>query len=1048
MTNLSIVHLYNNSLGGSLPPQWSSLRQLTSLRLDVNSLSGSLPDSWGNMSSLKELYLRRNSVVGTLPNTWGDMIHLTVLALDQGNTLSGTLPSSWENMSSLQELYLSSIQLTGALPSSWGNLSNLVVLALARCNLNGLLPESWGNLWNLTTLTLNNNRLSGSLPSSWQNMSRLASLILSYNDLNGSLPAEWGHGLTSVTRLSLDNNRLNGSLPDSWSNLGSLSILDLTINSLIGTLPGSWANIASLFAVSVANNLCSGQLPDSWGTLHNLYQLYTYNNSFSGSLPNSWGNLTQMTYLSMNSNEFDGTLPASWGQMSNLLWLYLFDCSLTGSLPSSWSGMKNLMVMYLCDNLLTGTLPESWSGLPNVEYMILFNNSLSGPLPTSWANISYLRYLYLYSNSLSGTLPAAWGNMSWLGYLDLDSNCLFGAVPNATTFAPRLVSMNLCGTNLTGGRLTTACANNSTSPSYCVAQPYRHTATPRHSDTMSLSLTSLYSVTRQTVSMSSATVSAAPSSTLSHSITMSNECTVSPSVTINSPSSFKEPDTPPLDITSSRTLHRRHIATNASLSTAYFRPSQSATTQNSFTNEWTSSAAGIVIPAPVVREETEVVVERAGKGLQIVSTVSGGVTSSGSLARMLATTTGGSNSGGLIDFGFLVTCAGDENPSSSVSAARSGVVSNIVLLAIVHAVLLIAAAGWGAVKSLSYIEALAEFCMPSSLMSIWIAVVPTTSDSIVVIMSQLSNSSCLAVDAIILTCGLGILIVPVAALCMLQRKGSSGTLTCNTANAGEPAATIQFTCLAWTRSRIAWATNRTWLWESHSGGAHNNGRSVLKGLAFVVLREFRVLWYPILDSAILVFISIFSALSGDDIGDQRGWMTAILVLLLAQLVVMVVAKPFTTVMSFAYQTISVALSCLSVAFQLAFMFVQLSASTTNTRWLLLAPSVCDLVIISISVVKMLEDVVSLIFAIARRVATVLSKCDTVTPPSSTNFHLQVDSMDEHSMEVGDEEFIFLGERTVEVEELLELNSEEHHPKRETTCHDASVEQLPEFRVDL
>ncbi|CUG90058.1 GP46-like surface antigen, putative [Bodo saltans] len=1030
----SIVHLYNNSLGGSLPPQWSSLRQLTSVRLDVNSLSGSLPDSWGNMSSLKELYLRNIGVTGTLPNSWGDMIHLTVLALDNAvssnrNTLSGTLPSSW------------------------GNMSSLVVLSLDKCNLNGLLPEAWGNMRNLTTLSLSNNRLSGSLPSSWQNMSRLASLVINNNDLNASLPTEWGHGLTLLTRLYLSSNRLNGSLPDSWSTLSSLSILDLSINSLSGTIPGSWADLTSLIGLLVTSNLCSGQLPDSWGAL-NLTYLYAQNNSFSGSLPESWGNLSQLDVLGLDANKFDGTLPTSWGKLSSLSLLSLYNCRLTGSLPGSWSGMTSITYMYLFGNLLTGTLPESWSSMSSALFMFLYNNSLTGPLPASWANMSTLQYMFLYSNSLSGTFPAAWGNMSSLGYLDLHSNCLFGIVPNATTFIPLLVSLNLCGTNLTGGRLTTACANNTNAPSSCVAQPYRHTATPQHSDTASfssisatpqhsdtasLSLTSFYSVTRQTVSMSSsATVSAAPSSSLSITVaSVSNESTSSPSASAHSTSPRR------------RRRRRRYITNNASSSTAAsFGASHSPTKQNSMTYERTSSPVAIVIPAPpgVIREDTEVVVEKTGKGLQIVSAFSGGVPSSGSLARMMATKSGDGSDGGLIDFGFLVTCAADQNPS--VSAARSGVVSNIVLLVVVHAVLLIAAAGWAVVKSVSFVKALAELCMPSSFMPVWIAVVPTTSDSIVAVMSQLSNSPCLALDATFLACGLAILIVPVAALCMLQRA-----LTCKPADAGETSATKHFTCGARARSRIAWATNRTWLWDSHSGGARDAGRSVLIGSAFVVLREFRVLWYPILDTAILVIISGFSALSGDDTGDQRGWMIAILVLLTAQLVVMIVTRPFTTVMSFAYQTISVALSCLSVAFQLAFMFAQQpSASTTNTRWLLQASSVCDLVIIGISVVKMLEDVISLVSAIARRLAPARFRRDMISalPPSSVNltsFQLQSDSINGYPMKARDEA-MFIGERPVTVE-LLDLN-EEHDPMcDEATRLDAMVDQqLPEFRVDL
>ena len=58
---------------------WSSMSQLTSLRLHTNQLSGTLPSAWSSMSQLTGLSLNSNKLNGTLPVAWSSMNQLTGL---------------------------------------------------------------------------------------------------------------------------------------------------------------------------------------------------------------------------------------------------------------------------------------------------------------------------------------------------------------------------------------------------------------------------------------------------------------------------------------------------------------------------------------------------------------------------------------------------------------------------------------------------------------------------------------------------------------------------------------------------------------------------------------------------------------------------------------------------------------------------------------------------------------------------------------------------------------------------------------------------------
>lgn len=48
----------NNNVTGDLPDSWSTLPELTELKLSHNELNGTLPDSWGSLAKTEVLYVQ------------------------------------------------------------------------------------------------------------------------------------------------------------------------------------------------------------------------------------------------------------------------------------------------------------------------------------------------------------------------------------------------------------------------------------------------------------------------------------------------------------------------------------------------------------------------------------------------------------------------------------------------------------------------------------------------------------------------------------------------------------------------------------------------------------------------------------------------------------------------------------------------------------------------------------------------------------------------------------------------------------------------------
>ena len=259
------LHLENNKLIGSIPPELGNLSSLWYLFMDRNQLSGSIPPELGNLSLLSNLYLNNNQ-------------------------LSGSIPPELGNTNLAYTLNLSSNQLIGSIPPELGNLSGLDQVYLQYNQLSGSIPPELANILGLNSLDLSNNQLSGSIPPELGNLTYLAQLFLQTNQLNGRIPPELG-AMSSLVTLSLYDNQLTGSIPPELENMSSLQYMNLHFNQLSGSIPPELGNLPQMYHLTLNSNQLSGTIPAGLGNSPELRSLKLSSNRLSGDIPAELGDL-------------------------------------------------------------------------------------------------------------------------------------------------------------------------------------------------------------------------------------------------------------------------------------------------------------------------------------------------------------------------------------------------------------------------------------------------------------------------------------------------------------------------------------------------------------------------------------------------------------------------------------------------------------------------------------------------------------------------------------------------------------------------------------
>jgi len=315
---------YNNlsSHGGNtdLDPFFRSLRNCTRLQeleLAGNDLGGRLPPFTGELPrGLRQLHLEDNAISGSIPPNISGLVNLTYLNLSN-NLLNGTIPPEMSHMRLLERLYLSNNLLSGEIPKSIGEMPHLGLVDFSSNRLAGAIPDTFSNLTQLRRLMLHHNQLSGAIPPSLGDCLNLEILDLSYNGLQGPIPAYVAALSSLKLYLNLSNNHLEGPLPLELSKMDMILALDLSANRLAGTIPSQLGSCVALEYLNLSGNALRGALPASMAALPFLQVLDVSRNALSGPLPGSLLLSTSLREANFSYNNFSGVVPRA-GVLANL----------------------------------------------------------------------------------------------------------------------------------------------------------------------------------------------------------------------------------------------------------------------------------------------------------------------------------------------------------------------------------------------------------------------------------------------------------------------------------------------------------------------------------------------------------------------------------------------------------------------------------------------------------------------------------------------------------------------------------------------------------
>jgi hypothetical protein len=182
----------------------------------------------------------RDVNAGTLPPGWSSLAQLSELRILNAPQITGPLPTEWTANLKLEWLELSALGISGPLDAV-GNISTITNLALEslpyatlQTPLELLVPNTSATAIVLRAVAgLGGHMLNTNIPFTYPNISRLA---LSELGLVGEIPATWASfGPQQLTGLYLSGNALNGTLP-TWlaSRIARGYTLDLGSNQFTG----------------------------------------------------------------------------------------------------------------------------------------------------------------------------------------------------------------------------------------------------------------------------------------------------------------------------------------------------------------------------------------------------------------------------------------------------------------------------------------------------------------------------------------------------------------------------------------------------------------------------------------------------------------------------------------------------------------------------------------------------------------------------------------------------------------------------------------------
>eukprot|EP01112_Ceratiomyxa_fruticulosa_P021763 TRINITY_DN7782_c0_g1_i1.p1 TRINITY_DN7782_c0_g1~~TRINITY_DN7782_c0_g1_i1.p1 ORF type:complete len:195 (+),score=31.87 TRINITY_DN7782_c0_g1_i1:866-1450(+) len=165
------------------------LFKMVVFQVNSNWLNGSIPSSLKGCSSLQFLHLYENNITGTIPPEIGTLEHLTEFTFGN-NQINGSLPSSISDSPVLRFISGHHNNLTGTLPNELVDDKTTLSLELHYNQLTGTIPSNFGNLSLISNhLFLNNNSFNGSVPIFFKGVDP-QNINLNCNDFTLPLP-DW-----------------------------------------------------------------------------------------------------------------------------------------------------------------------------------------------------------------------------------------------------------------------------------------------------------------------------------------------------------------------------------------------------------------------------------------------------------------------------------------------------------------------------------------------------------------------------------------------------------------------------------------------------------------------------------------------------------------------------------------------------------------------------------------------------------------------------------------------------------------------------------------
>ncbi|WCJ39082.1 receptor like protein 28 [Euphorbia peplus] len=323
---LTVFHVFDNSISGSIPFSFGELESLVVLGLSNNRLNGSLPISFGNLKELETVLISSNKLKGEVSHL--HFANLTRLSHFEatGNDIALRVTSEWIPPLQLRILILGSWHVGSEFPNWLRLLKHLTYLDLSNSGISTQVPMWFSDSFqNYDYLNFSNYHIHGSIPNIAFANGFMPVIDLSSNNFTGPVP----YFSSNVTALDLSNNSFSGSIFNFLCNkineVKQMQVLNLERNFLNGEIPDCWRSWKNLVAVKLSNNKFSSNIPNSIGTLSFLQSLHLHNNNLSGQVPTSIQNCEKLSTLDLSENNLVGNISlwiGDWFADLNILILH------------------------------------------------------------------------------------------------------------------------------------------------------------------------------------------------------------------------------------------------------------------------------------------------------------------------------------------------------------------------------------------------------------------------------------------------------------------------------------------------------------------------------------------------------------------------------------------------------------------------------------------------------------------------------------------------------------------------------------------------------